>query len=359
VAGGAFSTRPITSGKEKTMAMKKFINKPENIAKELIRGLVKAHPHYLELVGEDLIVRRKKKEKGKVQLVFAQGIGHEPGWNGMVGYGMTDVSVPGDIFACAGGDRIYEGIKFAWETGGHAPVLLIIANHEGDVLNGNMGLDLAKDDGIDVESVLLYDDIASAPKGQEEKRRGLAGMQFSIKIAGAMAEQGKDRAAIMKKVRQVNASTRTILVALRPCTLPTTGQLLFELGEDEMIIGPGQHGEAGPEGPAKLATANRVIDEIAQRLIDDGGYGKGDDLLVLINNTGATTLMEMFIMYDHLEDFLKGKGISVYKPLIGDIITTQEMAGIQLSLCRADGETKSLWDFPADTPYYRVTGGPL
>jgi dihydroxyacetone kinase len=298
-----------------------------------------------------------KKEKGKVQLVFAQGIGHEPGWNGMVGYGMTDVSVPGDIFACAGGDRIYEGITYAWETSGHTPVLLIIANHEGDVLNGNMGLELARDDGIDVESVLLYDDIASAPKGQEENRRGLAGMQFSIKIAGALAEQGADRDSIVKKVEEVNAATRTILVALKPCTLPTTGQYLFELGDDEMIIGPGQHGEAGPEGPAELAAANAVIDDIAQRLIDDGEYKKGDELLVLINNTGATTLMEMFIMYDHLEDFLKQKGMSVYKPLIGSVITTQEMAGIQLTMCRADGETKKLWDFPADTPYYKVTTG--
>ncbi|MFW6181618.1 MAG: dihydroxyacetone kinase subunit DhaK, partial [Spirochaetota bacterium] len=266
------------------------------------------------------------------------------------------VSVGGNIFSCAGGDRIFEGINLAWERGGHTPVLLLIANHEGDVLNGNMALEMAKDEGIDVESVLLYDDVASAPKGREKDRRGMAGMIFSFKVAGALAEQGADRETIIRKVQQVNDRTRTILVALRPCTMPTTGQPLFTLAEDELIIGPGQHGEPGPEGPAKMMSANEVIDRVAGRLIEDGGYARGDDLLAIINGTGSTTLMEMFIMYDHLEDVLQERGMRPYKPKIGNFLTTQEMAGIQLTMCKADEETMRLWDHPADTPYFSVTG---
>ncbi len=336
------------------MAMKKFLNNPDDIVVELIRGMASAYSDILELAADDIIIRKKPKERGKVQIVFGQGAGHEPGYKGMLGYGMHDVEIPGGIFACAGGDRIYEGIKIAWESSGHTPVLVLIANHEGDVINNGIAVDMARDDGIDVESVLLYDDIASAPKGEEEKRRGMAGMTFSFKVAGALAEEGKSRDEIIKKVKEVNASARTLAVALRPCTIPTTGQLLFTLAEDELIIGPGVHGEPGPEGPMKMTTANAVMDIVSEKVITDGDFKSGDDVLVLINGSGSTTLMEMFILYDRLEDILKQKGIHPYRPLIGNIITTQEMAGFSLSICKADDETKRLWDAPADTPYFKV-----
>ena len=139
--------------------MKKLINKPENIARDLISGLVKSHPQYIKLVQDNLVVRTEPKAEGKVQIVFGQGIGHEPAFDGMVGYGMHDVEVPGGIFACSGGDQIYEGIKYAWEKSGHTPVLLLIANHEGDVINGKIALEMAHDDGIDVKEIILFDDI--------------------------------------------------------------------------------------------------------------------------------------------------------------------------------------------------------
>ena len=167
-----------------------------------------AHSDYLMLVYDDIIIRKNPKEKGKVCLVFAQGLGHEPGFNGFVGYGMHDVEVSGDIFACAGGDRIYEGIKLAWENSGHTPDLLLIANHQGDVINASLALDIALAEGINVESLLLYDDIASAPKGEEEKRRGMQGMVFAFKIAGAMAEQGYSREEIIETTKRVNQRTR-------------------------------------------------------------------------------------------------------------------------------------------------------
>jgi dihydroxyacetone kinase-like protein len=336
------------------MAMKKFINNPEDLARELNIGLVKAHSDMLQMVGDGIIIRKKPKAKGKVQIVFGQGSGHEPGVNGMMGYGMHDVEVPGGIFACAGGDRIYEGIKIAWEMSGNTPVLVLIANHEGDVINNGLAIDMARDEGIDVEGVLLYDDIASAPKGEEEKRRGMAGMTFSFKVAGALAEEGKSRDEIIPQVKKVTAGTRTLAVALRPCTIPTTGQLLFTLAEDELIIGPGVHGEAGPEGPMKMVTANEIMDIVADKMITDGEFRKGDDVLVIINGCGSTTLMEMFLLYNRLDAILKERGMRPYKPLVGNIITTQEMAGFSLSMCRAEDEIKRLWDARANTPYFKV-----
>jgi dihydroxyacetone kinase-like protein len=338
------------------MAMKKMINKPEDIVTELLNGLVNSHRDLIRLTEEEIILRRQPKDKGKVYIVFGQGVGHEPAFDGLIGYGMHDIEIPGGIFACAGGEKIYQGIKMAWEMSGHTPVLELVANHEGDVINASIALDMAREDNIDVESVLLYDDIASAPKGQEDKRRGMAGMIFSFKVAGAMAEAGKSRDEIIRKVKDVNASTRTLAVALRPCTIPTTGQLLFTLAEDEIIIGPGVHGEAGPEGPIKLPSANEVIEIVTERVIQDGDFKNGDELLVLINGSGATTLMEMFIMYNRLEQILKSRNMKVHRPLIGNYVTTQEMAGFSLSICKADEETKRYWDSRTVTPYLKVIG---
>jgi len=337
--------------------MKKLINQPEQIANDLISGLVKSHPQYMKLINGNLLVRTEPKAKGKVPIVFGQGIGHEPAFDGMLGFGMHDVEVPGGIFTCSGGDQIYEGIKYAWEMSGQKPVLLLIANHEGDVINGNIALEMAQDDGIDVKEVILYDDIASAPKGDEENRRGMAGMIFSFKAAGALSEEGKTRDEIIEVISEINSNTRTLAVAVQPCTIPTTGQLLFSLEDDEIIVGPGVHGEAGPEGPMKLTTANEVMDIVAQRVLEDGGFKDGDDVLVLINGSGATTLMEMFILYDRLDKILGENNITPYKPLIGNYVTTQEMAGFSLSLCKATQEVKRLWDVKANTPYFKVFGG--
>ena len=336
------------------MIMKKFLNDPETLARDENEGLVLAHSDMLKLVGDGIIIRRKPKEKGKVQIVFGQGSGHEPGLNGLMGYGMHDIEVPGGIFACAGADRIYEAIKMAWNMSGNTPVLVLIANHEGDVINNGIALDMARDEGIDVESVLLYDDIASAPKGEEEKRRGMGGMVFGFKIAGALAEEGKSRDEIAEKTRQTTALTKTLAVAMKPCTHPQTGQPLFELADNELVIGPGVHGEAGPEGPMKIATADAVMDIVAERVLEDGDFKKGDDTLVLINGCGSTTLMEMFLLYRRLHQILEKRGVKSFRPLIGNYVTTQEMAGFSLTLCKADDEIKRLWAAPANTPYLKV-----
>ena len=340
------------------MIMKKLINRPEDITRELFTGLVKSNPDIYEFAAPDIIVRKKPKEQGKVWIVFGQGAGHEPGYSGTLGYGMHDVEVPGGIFACSGGDRIYEGIKLAWERSGHTPVLLLIANHQGDVLNAEMALEIARDESIDVKSVLLYDDIASAPKSRAKERRGMAGMTFSFKVAGAMSEEGADRESIMATIENLTAQTRTLAVALKPCTIPTTGQPLFELADDELLIGPGVHGEPGPEGPLKMMSADEVMDRVAQKILEDGEFKSGDEVLVLVNGCGATTLMEMFILYNRLDKILMEKNITPYKPLIGNYVTTQEMAGFSLSMALADEEIRRLWSQPANTPFFKVMETP-
>jgi dihydroxyacetone kinase-like protein len=334
--------------------MKKLINRPEVLAWELQEGLVAAYCDKLQMVGNHIILRRQPKAKGKVQLVLGQGSGHEPGFAGFVGYGMHDVEVSGQIFACAGPDRILEGIQEAHRISGGGEILLLILNHEGDVINGSAAVEMAHDEGINVAPILLYDDIASAPKGEEKNRRGMAGTFFCFKVAGAMAEVGANRAQIMQMVQKVNDNTRTLAVALRPCTIPTSGEPLFYLAEDELIIGPGVHGEAGPEGPAKMMNADEVMDIVLKKLVDDGEFKRGDELLVLINGCGATTLMEMFVLFRRLQANFDQWGMAYYRPLIGNILTTQEMAGFSLSICKADAELKRWWDAPADTPYFKV-----
>lgn len=335
------------------MKMKKLLNKPEELAWELQEGLVAAYSDKLRMVGNHIILRKTPKEKGKVQLVLGQGSGHEPGFAGFVGRGMHDVEVSGQIFACAGPDRIFEGIKEAHRIS-NGEILLMILNHEGDVINGNAALEMAREEGINVDSVLLYDDIASAPKGQEGDRRGMAGTFFCFKVAGALAEEGAKRDKIIEVVQRTNDSTRTLAVALRSCTIPTSGEPLFHLEDDELIIGPGVHGEAGPEGPAKMMSADELMDVVVGKLIEDGDFKKGDEFLVLINGCGATTLMEMFVLFRRLKQGFEKRGMKYYRPLIGNILTTQEMAGFSLSLCKVDAEIKRLWDAPADTPYFKI-----
>ena len=341
------------------MKMKKLINEPDSIADELLEGLAASHADLVELTGNRLLVRRRPKAPGKVPIVFGQGVGHEPGYDGMLGYGMHDVEVPGDIFTCASGQRIFEGIKLAWEQSGHTPVLVLVANHEGDVLNARAAMELAEDADIDARHVLLYDDIATAPKGRENERRGMAGMTFSFKVAGAMSELGADRDAIIKKVAAVNAATRTLAVAVRSATIPTSGQALFALADDEIVIGPGVHGEAGPEGPIKLPTADEAMRIVAERVIEDGEIESGSDVLVLLNGSGSTTLMELFILYRSLASILETRNIRPHEPLIGNVVTTQEMAGFSLSLCPADDDTKTYWSATVHTPYFKKFGPEL
>lgn len=329
-------------------SVKKFVNRPSDVAREDLEGFARAYRRYVRLTDEGLIVRATPKDPGKVGIVIGHGIGHEPSICGWVGRGFFDVDAAGEIFACASADKILAGIRAADRGAG---VLQIIANHEGDVLNGGLAYEMAVAEGIKVRSVVLYDDIATAPKGQERNRRGIAGMFFAMKVAGAAAERGWPLDEVVRVTEKCRDGTRTLGVALSSATHPVTGQELFELGPDQMEIGMGVHGEAGMYR-GKMLPANETIEQVARAVLEDKPYQSGDEVLVLLNGAGATALMELHILYRRLDEILAERGIRVYDALLGEYITTQEMKGFSLSLCTVDAELKSLWDDPCEAAYF-------
>ena len=323
---------------------KKLINEPENILRDMLEGFAAAYPDIVRLTESGLIVRNQPKASGKVGLVIGNGSGHEPAMIGLVGPGLFDVNVPGEIFTAPGPDRILEGIKAADRGGG---VLVCVSHHAGDMMNAEMALELCAVEAIDhVDMVVLYDDISSAPRGQETARRGTAGLFFTWKMLGAYAEGDVTLAQCKAMAENIRDSTRTLAVALTPGTNPVSGEVMFQLPEDEIEIGMGVHGEVG-QGRQKLVSADETIDAMLPPILADLPFQAGNEVLVLLNDSGSMTQMELFILYRRVAQRLNEAGINVYKSYIGPYATTQEMAGFALSLCRVDGELKTLWDAPA------------
>ena len=328
--------------------MKKLINDPKRLVREELEGYTAAYSDWVRLIEPNIVIRTHPKPQGKVGIAMGNGPGHEPAMIGFVGEGILDVNVPGEIFTAPAAPRIVQGIKAADRGAG---VLLYVANHAGDVLNARMAVDMALDEGLNVDSVILWDDIASAPADQPEERRGIAGQMFPFKMAGSAAEQGLPLAEVKRIAEKARDNTRTLAVALTSCIHPVTGEMMFDLPADEIEVGMGVHGEAGA-GRRKLGTADEIMAIVAARVIDDRPFKAGEQVCVLINGMGSTTLMEMFILYRKLDAVLKSKNISVHKARIGNFITTQEMAGFSLSLCAVDDELKHFWDAPANCPYF-------
>jgi dihydroxyacetone kinase-like protein len=326
--------------------MKKFINRPERIVPELLEGLALAFPDKVRLVGSNLVARAAAKPKGKVGVVTLGGSGHEPGLSGFVGQGMLDVSVAGEIFAAPGAPRCLEGLRLADQGAG---VLFIVLNHAGDVLSANITMDLAKREGLNVKMTLTHEDIAGGKNPDD--RRGLVGFLPVYKVAGAAAEQGLPLDKCFAIAERMGANMRTLAVAVQTATHPTTGQPIFELGDDEMEIGMGQHGEAGT-GRMKLKTADETAAIMLEMLLADLEVKAGEELLVIVNGAGATTLMELLILFRRIDQILKAKGIKLIRSKVGEFITTQEQAGFQLLIARMDAELTRLWDAPCDTPYF-------
>ena len=323
---------------------KKLINQPQHILQDMLAGFALAYPHIVRLTDNGLIVRRQPKSEGRVGLVIGNGSGHEPAMIGLVGQGLFDVNIPGEIFTAPGPDRIVEGIKAADRGGG---VLVCVSHHAGDLMNAEIALELCAAEGIEnVEMVVLYDDISSAPKGSETERRGTAGLFFVWKMLGAYAEQAVTLAQCKAIAEKIRDNTRTLAVALTPGTNPISGEIMFELPEDEIEIGMGVHGEVG-QGRRKFTSADDTIDAMLPPIIEDLPFRSGDEVLVMLNNSGSMTQMELFILYRQVAKLLEEAGIHVYKVWIGPYATTQEMAGFALSLCRVDDELKALWDAPA------------
>ena len=330
------------------MHMKKFINRPENIVPELLEGLALSHPDKIRLAGSNLVARAVPKARGKVGVVTLGGSGHEPGLSGFVGEGMLDVSVAGEIFAAPGAPRCLEALRLADYGAG---VLFIVLNHSGDVLSANITMDMAKREGLTVMMTLTHEDIAGGPNVDD--RRGLVGFLPVYKVAGAAAERGDSLDACFQIAERMGRNMRTLAVAVQTATHPSTGQPIFELGDDEMEIGMGQHGEAGT-GRMKLKTADETAGIMVEMLLKDLAVKPGEELLVILNGAGATTLMELFILFRRVDQILKAKGIKLARGKVGEFITTQEQAGFQLLIARMDAELLRLWDAPSNAAYFVV-----
>lgn len=328
--------------------MKKFINDVALVEDQMIQGMVKAYPQYLKKLDCGNVVVRANKKEGKVALISGGGSGHEPAHGGFVGTGMLDAAVAGAVFTSPTPDQVYEGIK-AIDDG--AGVLMVVKNYTGDVMNFEMAAEMAEMEGIQVKYVVANDDVAVKDSLYTVGRRGVAGTVFVHKIAGAKAEAGATLDEAQAVAQKVIDNVRTMGAAIAPCTVPAAGKPGFALSEGEMEVGIGIHGEPGThKEPVK--TADEVVDMLLSQILADIDY-QGKEVAVMINGAGATPLMELFIINNHVADVLAEKGISIYKTFVGEYMTSIEMQGFSISLLRLDDELKELLDAPADTPAWR------
>ena len=324
--------------------MKKLINKVDDVEREMIEGLAKAAPKKLRKLDEGNIIVRTPKKEGKVALVSGGGSGHEPAHGGYVGNGMLDCAVAGSVFTSPTPDQIYEGIKAVATDAG---VLAIIKNYTGDVLNFEMAIDMAKDEGVNADYVIVNDDVAVKDSLYTTGRRGVAGTIFVHKIAGARAEEGASLAEVKACAESVIKNVRSMGMAIAPCTVPAAGKHGFTLAEDEVEIGIGIHGEPGTSRE-KMLSANEAAKRLLDTILADLDYS-GKEVVVLVNGMGATPLMELYIINSFVQGYLKEKGVKVYDTMVGNYMTAIEMAGFSLTLLRLDEDMKRLYDAKADT----------
>ena len=332
--------------------MKKILNDPSSYVDETLEGMVAAHPEHYALHGEGgrVVVRASPAGGGKVGIVTGGGSGHLPVFAGYVGEGLLDACAVGDVFASPSAEQMADAIRAADSGSG---VLRLYGNYGGDVMNFDMAGDLVELDDIACTTVLLADDVASAPPAEAEKRRGVAGMVYAFKIAGAAAARGDDLDAVTAVARRAADACRSIGVALGPCTVPQAGVPTFEIGDDEMEIGMGIHGEPGVRR-GKLRPADEIANEMLDRLLEDLPPSSGDEVSVLVNSLGATPPEELYILYRTVKARLEGTGATIAMPLVGRYATSMEMAGVSFTVCKLDDELKTLLKAPCDCAFWRV-----
>lgn len=330
--------------------MKKIINEPTKFVDEMIEGILLAHPSDLKCINDDLkcLVRADEKKKGKVGIATGGGSGHLPLFLGYVGKGLADGVTVGNVFASPSAQQMYEVTK-AIDSG--SGVLYLYGNYGGDIMNFDMAAEMAEMDDIKVEQALGADDIASSPKGSEPKRRGVAGIFYAYKLAGAYAEEMANLSEVKRIADKTLANTRTMGVALTPCIVPEVGRPTFTIADDEMEIGMGIHGEPGIS-KGKLMTADEIVEILIDRIVKDLPYKSGDEVSILVNGLGATPKEELYVAYRKAHLILKDLGIKVYRPYIGEYATSMEMAGMSISLLKLDDELKRLLDAPAYSPFF-------
>jgi dihydroxyacetone kinase-like protein len=335
--------------------LKKLINDPFNVTVESIEGFTLAYKQLVRLVCPHVVARRDAPISEKVGVVVGGGSGHEPLFLGWVGYGMADAAVLGEVFSAPSPPMILDATRAA--NGGKG-VLYVYGNYAGDNMNFDIAAESAEANGIETATVRVWDDVASAPPDKVQERRGLAADLFVIKVAGAKAEEGLSLSEVRKTAERARDNCRTFAVALTPATVPTSGQPTFTIGESEMYFGIGAHGERGTRKTDLLSadeTASILVDEVVRDL----PFKKGDEVNMIVNGYGSTTLMELFIINRKAQTLLGELGIRVYGTEVGNFLTSQEMGGCSLTLMRLDEELKKCIDAPAITPaYMRCSGNP-
>ena len=329
--------------------MKKLINSPDAVVREALEGMEAAHGDRLRISYDPyVIVRADAPVQGKVGIISGGGSGHEPMHGGFVGRGMLDAACPGEVFTSPTPDQMMEATK---AVDGGAGVLHIVKNYTGDVMNFEMAADMAE--GVEVESVVTNDDVAVEDSLYTAGRRGVGITVIAEKICGAAAEERKSLAEVAEICRQVNGQGRTMGMALTACTTPAAGTPSFDLGPEEMEIGIGIHGEPG-RFREPLGSAAQVVERLATAVVEDLPYESGDKVLAFVNGMGGTPLIELYIVFRELRRFLGDRDITIERHLIGNYITSLEMAGCSITLLRLDDELTRLWDAPCETPALRV-----
>ena len=330
--------------------MQKILNDPLAFVDEMLDGVVLAHPDQLRLIGEDHrgIVRAVAPVQGKVGIATGGGSGHLPVFMGYVGEGLADGAAIGNVFASPSADQMLEVTRAVSSGEG---VLYIYGNYGGDVMNFDLAAELAAAEGIQVATVLGADDVASAPKGEEARRRGIAGIFFLYKVGGAAAARGASLAEVQTVTQRAADNVRSMGVALAPCTLPAAGVPTFDLPDGQMEIGMGIHGEPGVRrGP--LESADDIGHQLTTAIVDDLELSRGDDVAVLVNGLGATPKEELYILYRAAHRVLGERGVNVYRVWVGEYATSLEMAGASVSVLRLDPELTHLIDAPAESPFF-------
>jgi dihydroxyacetone kinase-like protein len=329
--------------------VKKFINHPDDVVREALTGLAAAHPELRVDLEQQIVVRGDAPRASKVGLVSGGGSGHEPLHGGFVGLGMLDAACPGEVFTSPVPDQVLTATK---AVDGGAGVVHIVKNYTGDVMNFQMAAELAGDEGVDVHTVLVDDDVAVEDSTWTAGRRGTGATLIVEKVAGALAESGAAAEAVAAAGSRVNEASASFAVALTACTTPASGKPGFDLPDDEMEVGVGIHGEPGRRRE-KLRPAKDIVRIAMDAILSAKPLAAGDETILVVNGLGGTPLIELYLLYGEVASVLDAAGVRVARSLVGNYVTSLDMAGMSVTVCRADADILKLWDAPVRTPALR------
>ena len=323
--------------------MQRILNNPDNIVDEMLEGFLKAHSDIVETTENSRVVKAKNIPEGKVGVITGGGSGHKPAFIGYVGKNLCDAAAVGEICSSPTAVAFLDAAKAADQGKG---VACLYGNYSGDNMNVKMAVKMAKKEGITVKTVIANDDVASAPKSQREKRRGVAGEMLMWKAGGAKAAQGGNLDEVIAAAQKAIDNTRSVGIGLTPCTLPAVGHPNFEIKDGTMEVGIGHHGEPGIE-VVPIETADKMAKRMTDIVLPDYPFESGDEVIVLVSGLGATPVMELYVLYNEIEKILEKKGIRVHRSYVGNYFTSLEMSGATLTVMKLDDELKTLMDMPA------------